>query len=214
MAYFPMFVDLNGQRCLIAGGGKVALRKVLVLLDFGAEVTVVAPVISEEIRALEAEYFGRLTLLSRAFMESDLDGQALVVAATDDKVFNHHIAELCHKQKIPVNAVDQIEDCDFIFPSYVKKDALVAAFSSAGNSPVMTQYLKERMSEILTDELGALTGLLGSIRDEVKAAVSTETQRKQVYREILALGLRGDRLPTDAEIFEIIENYADGSLPE
>lgn len=210
MAYFPMFVDLNGQRCLIAGGGKVALRKVLVLLDFGAEVTVAAPVISEEIRALEAEYSGRLTLLSRAFMESDIDGQALVVAATDDKEFNHHIAELCREQKIPVNAVDQIEDCSFIFPSYLKKDALVAAFSSAGNSPVMTQYLKECMSDIMTDELGALTGLLGSIRDEVKAAVSTEAQRKQVYREILSLGLRGDRLPTDAEISEIIENYADG----
>lgn len=207
MAYFPMFIDLNGQSCLIAGGGKVALRKVLVLLDFGAEVTVVAPAVTDEIRALEADFSERLTIVPRAFAQNDIEGQTLVIAATDDAEFNHEIARLCREHKIPVNAVDQIEDCSFIFPSYVKKKELVAAFSSAGNSPVMTQYLKERMSEIMTDELGALTGLLGSIRDEVKAKVSTEAKRKQVYREILSLGLCENRLPTDKEISGIIAKY-------
>lgn len=208
MAYFPMFIDLNGQNCLIAGGGKVALRKVHVLLDFGACITVVAPYITEEIRVLQAEYPKRLTLYQRAFLEEDLKGQTIVVTAADDKDFNHYVSKLCRIHKIPVNAVDQIDDCSFIFPSYLKKKNLVAAFSSAGKSPVMTQYLKQRMAEIMTEELGELTELLGSIREEVKQSIDGETNRKLVYKEILTLGLQKDRLPSDTEIKEIIRDYA------
>lgn len=73
-----------------------------------------------------------------------------------------------HKKHIPVNAVDQQEDCSFIFPSYLKHRDLVGAFSSAGNSPVLTQYLKESLKEILTEELGQINDYMGSIRPVVK----------------------------------------------
>lgn len=139
MAYFPMFVNLMDQECLVCGGGKVALRKVEVLLDFGARVTVVAPEICEEIQDI-----AQIKLLWRYPEESDLDGIALLIAATSDKEANHHLAQMAKAKGIPVNAVDQTEDCTFIFPSYIKEQNLVAAFSSGGNSPVMTQYLKAK----------------------------------------------------------------------
>ena len=113
MAYFPMFVDIKKKKCLIVGGGTVALRKVQVLLDFGADVVVVAPEVISKIK----EY--PVTVYQRNFEKEDLQGCELVVAATDDAGLNHEIAEAAQKQKIPVNAVDQQEDCSFIFPSYV-----------------------------------------------------------------------------------------------
>lgn len=179
MAYFPMFVDIKKKKCLIVGGGTVALRKVQVLLDFGADVVVVALEVISKIK----EY--PVTVYQRNFEKEDLQGCELVVAATDDAGLNHKIAEAAQKQKIPVNAVDQQEDCSFIFPSYVREQELVGAFSSGGNSPVLTQYLKKYMAQILTAELGEANAYLGSIRPVVKRELDTEAMRKKVYQQVL-----------------------------
>lgn len=179
MAYFPMFVDIKKKKCLIVGGGTVALRKVQILLDFGADVVVVAPEVFPKIK----EY--PVTVYQRNFEKEDLQGCELVVAATDDAGLNHEIAEAAQKQKIPVNAVDQQEDCSFIFPSYVREQELVGAFSSGGNSPVLTQYLKKYMAQILTAELGEANAYLGSIRPVVKRELDTEAMRKKVYQQVL-----------------------------
>lgn len=180
MAYFPMFISLEKKRCLVVGGGTVALRKVQVLLDFGADVVVVAPEVEKEILSQE-----NITIFLREFEESDLDYCTLVIAATDHRDANHHIAEVAKAKGIAVNAVDQKEDCTFLFPSYIKEQNLVGAFSSGGNSPLLTQYLKRECSGILTKKLGEINECMGSIRDEVKENVPDEKMRKQVYEEIL-----------------------------
>jgi uroporphyrin-III C-methyltransferase/precorrin-2 dehydrogenase/sirohydrochlorin ferrochelatase/precorrin-2 dehydrogenase/sirohydrochlorin ferrochelatase len=177
-----MFIKIEKERCLVAGGGQVALRKVRVLLDFGACVTVVAPRMMPQMSALEAQ---GVRLLRRAFCEEDLDGCALVIAATDDANKNHEIAEQAKKKNIPVNAVDQQEDCTFIFPSYIREQNLVGAFSSGGNSPVITQYLKAKLAGVLTEQLGAVNEYMGSIRETVKEQVETEALRKRVYQAVL-----------------------------
>ena len=81
--------------------------------------------------------------------------------------------------------MDQQEDCSFIFPSYVREQELVGAFSSGGNSPVLTQYLKKYMAQILTAELGEANAYLGSIRPVVKRELDTEAMRKKVYQQVL-----------------------------
>ena len=178
-----MFIEIENKNCLVVGGGTVALRKVQVLLDFGAKVHVVAPKILPEICAMEVQ---GVSLYPRAFCEEDLNGCVLAVAATDDAALNHQVAECAKNRHIPVNAVDQKEDCSFIFQSYVRQQNVVGAFSSGGNSPVLTQYLKNEMRKVLTPELGNANEYLGSIREQVKAAVDTEASRKMVYRKVLA----------------------------
>ena len=181
MAYFPMFIDIEKKKCLVAGGGTVALRKVRVLLDFGAQITVVAPQIDPQILQLT----GNVCVKERTFEPEDLKECVLVVAATDDVTENHRIARMAQKKHIPVNAVDQQEDCSFIFPSYVREQELVGAFSSGGNSPVLTQHLKNYMAQILTAELGEANAYLGSIRPVVKRELDTEAMRKKVYQQVL-----------------------------
>ena len=130
MAYFPMFLDIEGKHCLVVGGGKVALRKVQVLLDFGAHVTVVAQQIEKEIKDIaeqtqtqrkedeissmgfprseeRSESYGQVTIYERAYTEEDLQDKVFVVAATDNAAVNHEIAEDARKRNIPVNAVAQ-----------------------------------------------------------------------------------------------------------
>lgn len=206
MAYFPMFVDMTERECLIVGGGKVAYRKVIVMLDFGAKVTVVAEDICDELRKLIAgdranngwfssDAADRITIIKRRFERKDCDGMEMVIAATDDNALNHEIAEYCKAKGIMVNAVDQKADCSFIFPSYIKEKNLVAAFSSGGNSPVLTQYLKGKEKEILTPFLGELNEYMGQIREKVIAEYDTEAERKRVFKEILCAAIDNGRIP-------------------
>ena len=199
MAYFPMFVDMTERECLIVGGGNVAYRKVMVMLDFGAKVTVVAEDICDELRKLTiddtANKENRITFIKRKFEQKDCDGMEMVIAATDDNALNHEIAEYCKAKGIMVNAVDQKADCSFIFPSYIKEKNLVAAFSSSGNSPVLTQYLKGKEQEILTPFLGELNEYMGQIREKVIAQYDTEAERKRVFKEILCAAIDNGRIP-------------------
>lgn len=199
MAYFPMFVDMTERECLIVGGGNVAYRKVMVMLDFGAKVTVVAEDICDELRKLTiddiANKENRITFIKRRFERKDCDGMEMVIAATDDNALNHEIAEYCKAKGIMVNAVDEKADCSFIFPSYIKEKNLVAAFSSSGNSPVLTQYLKGKEKEILTPFLGELNEYMGQIREKVITEYDTEAERKRVFKEILCAAIDNGRIP-------------------
>ncbi len=230
MAYFPMFVDMTERECLIVGGGNVAYRKVIVMLDFGAKVTVVAENICDELRKLtiddiasedktgsytankennqtdsdaankennkpDSDAADRITFIKRKFERKDCDGMEMVIAATDDNALNHEIAEYCKANGIMVNAVDQKADCSFIFPSYIKEKNLVAAFSSGGNSPVLTQYLKGKEQEILTPFLGELNEYMGQIREKVIAQYDTQAERKRVFKEILCAAIDNGRIP-------------------
>lgn len=235
MAYFPMFVDLTDRPCLIVGGGNVAYRKVLVILDFGAKVTVVAENICDKIRSLATshnynsndslsgkkvekvdeketdkqvadityakeydvnkETFNKVTLYERKFDQKDCNGMQIVIAATDDNALNHKIAEYCRSKGIMVNAVDQKADCSFIFPSYVKEKNLVAAFSSGGNSPVLTQYLKSKEKEVLTPFLGELNEYMGQIREPVISEYDTEAERKSVFKKLLLEAIDNGKIP-------------------
>lgn len=204
-----MFVDLTNQPCLVVGGGTVAYRKVRTLLDFDAAVVVVAEEICDSIVELAAQADNRVELQTKSFEEAgtyvklrkklfeetDCDGMTIVVAATDDIFLNHRIAQYCKQNGIMVNAVDQKEDCSFIFPSYRKEKNLVEAFSSGGNSPVLTQYLKEKEKPILTPFLGELNEYMGEIRDTVIREYESEDERKRAFQEIAKAAIESGILP-------------------
>ena len=196
MAYFPMFVNLKNQPCLVVGGGLVAYRKVKVLLDFEARVVVVGENICDKIYEI-VKKSNQLELQKKCFEDADCDNMFMVIAATDDNLLNHHIAEICNSKGIMVNAVDQKEDCSFIFSSYIKEKNLIAAFSSGGNSPVLAQYLKSQEKEILTPFLGELNEYMGKIRKRVIEEYDTEEKRKEIFKEIVNTAIENGELPQE-----------------
>lgn len=196
MAYFPMFVNLKDQPCLVVGGGMVAYRKVKVLLDFEARVVVVGENICDKINEI-VKKSNQLELQKKCFEDADCDNMFMVIAATDDKELNHHIAGICNSKGIMVNAVDQKEDCSFIFSSYIKEKNLIAAFSSGGNSPVLAQYLKSQEKEILTPFLGELNEYMGKIRKRVIEKYDAEEKRKEIFKEIVNTAIENGELPQE-----------------
>ena len=112
MAYFPLFVELQGRRALIVGGGRLALHKAEKLLPYGAELRAVAPEFCPELQALPG-----VELRRGSFEPRDLDGVFLAIAATDDRDVNSAVASACRERGIPVNVVDELSECGFVFPA-------------------------------------------------------------------------------------------------
>ena len=146
MAYFPFYIDIENKKILVVGGGTVALRKIEKLMPFSPDITVVAPKICEEIKALNVK------IIDRRFCDSDLDGAFCVVSATDDETLNGRIFQLCNEKNILVNTVDDKEKCGFIFPAIASKNGITAGITTSGKSPIYAKYLKEQFINLLENK--------------------------------------------------------------
>lgn len=192
MAYFPFFVDIEGQHCLLVGGGMVAYRKAEVLVPFGPEIQIVAPEVIEPLRNLvRDENQGRLQIHVRKFEDQDIEHADFVIAATEDSSLNRRISALCKGKKIPVNVVDVQEECSFIFPALIKDGDITVGISTGGSSPTIAQYLKSSFRESIPEGFGALAIQLGSYRELVKSRVDDIHIRTAIFREMVKQGIAG-----------------------
>lgn len=180
MDFFPVFMKLRVRRCVVIGGGEVALRKVSMLLKAEARVTVVAPELCRELAEWHAQ--GRIEYLSGVFDPVDLEGAALVIAATDSLEVNRQVSLASQSRNIPVNVVDAPELCTFIVPSVVDRSPLVIAISSGGSAPVLARMLRARLETMIPAAYGKLAGLAAEFRDQVKTRFSS-TQTRRIFWE-------------------------------
>lgn len=197
MAYFPFFIDLSGRKCLIVGGGKVAARKLKKLSGFGADITLVAPEICEEVHTEGAE------LIRRGFRDTDLDGAFLVIAATNDRQLNHRIYTLCTERGILVNTVDDIENCGFIFPALVHREDITVGISTGGKCPAMAKYLRRTIEEQVDEKLLSCAETLSRYRPVIKAMFVTERARAAAMGSLLYHLIKGGTPPDD--IMKLLE---------
>lgn len=167
MDYFPLFLNLKQQSCMIVGGGNVAVRKTELLLSTHARVTVIAPTLHPTLIQWQQE--GWITTKQRTYQPGDETGQRLVIAATDKPDVNMQILTECEKQNILVNVVDQQDACRFIVPSIIDRSPLLIAISSAGKAPMLARQLRARMEAWLPHGYGKLADLAGRMREKVKA---------------------------------------------
>jgi precorrin-2 dehydrogenase / sirohydrochlorin ferrochelatase len=140
---FPMFVKLEGRRCLVVGAGKVGEPKIGALIDTGARIRVIALEASEAVH--EWANAGRITLEIRAFSAEDLDGIFLAVVATASSAINGSIYREAQKRGVLCNVVDVPELCDFYYPAVVRRGDLQIAISTSGQSPSLAQKLRQQL---------------------------------------------------------------------
>jgi len=184
MQYLPVFFHLQHRACLIVGGGKVALRKLRLLCQAGALVTVLAPEYCDALRKI-AEEDAAITLLQQSFSESALDGIALVIAATDQATVNSEVAQAAQLRNIPVNVVDQPKLGTFILPSIIDRSPVQIAVSTAGTSPVLARLLRTRLESILPANYGQLAELVARYRGKVSQLLGTVTERRRFWEQEL-----------------------------
>jgi uroporphyrin-III C-methyltransferase len=178
----PVFLKLDGRRCLLVGAGTVALDKISSLLMTGLELRIVAPDARPEIRQLAAE--GKLEWVQRSFTPSDLDGKTLVIAATNSPQVNSTVYREAVERGILCNSVDDIPNCDFFFGSIVSRGALQIAISTAGASPAFAQRLRREIDEQLPEDLAPWLENLGSLRREVLESHPCGESRKLLLHQL------------------------------
>ncbi|MGD1107803.1 MAG: siroheme synthase CysG [Terracidiphilus sp.] len=182
MSLLPIFLKLEGRRCLLIGAGTVALEKIGSLLKTGLRLRVVAPEARNEIQELAAE--GKLEWVQREFEAADLDGNFIVIAATDVPEVNAAVYREAVARGIPCNSVDDIPNCDFFFGSVVSRGDLQIAISTAGESPAVAQRLRREIDEQLPQDLGPWLAKLGEIRREVLAVHPRSENRRLLLQEL------------------------------
>ncbi|MAR92799.1 MAG: uroporphyrinogen-III C-methyltransferase [Pseudomonadales bacterium] len=183
MDYLPLFYQVTDKPCLVVGGGEVATRKASMLLRAGARLRVVAtafePAMDELLAAAGSER------LQRQYQSQDLEGMALVIAATDDDVLNSQVSQEAGAHNIPVNVVDNPALCSFILPSIVDRSPLVMAISSGGQSPVLARMIRAKLESTIPAGYGRLAALVGRFRDQAKARFADVNQRRGFWERVL-----------------------------
>ncbi|RNE93260.1 siroheme synthase CysG [Marichromatium sp. AB32] len=187
MELLPIFLDMQGQPCLVVGGGTTAARKAGNLLRAGAELTLISPTLSDELAELAES--GRLRHLARCFAPEDIPGNRLVIAATDDRDTNHRIAEIAKGHGIPVNVVDDPEACSFLLPSIVDRSPVVIAVSTGRASPVLARLLRTRLEGLIPAGYGRLAELCRRYRTPVKQRFDDARDRRRFWDRVLLGGV-------------------------
>jgi len=204
---FPMFVKLEGKRCLVIGAGKVGEPKIGGLIDTGARVQVVALEASEAVHQWARA--GRITLEIRPFTPADLDRTFLAIVATASRDLNSSIYHEAQRRGILCNVVDVPEYCDFYYPAVVRRGDLQIAVSTNGQSPSLAQKLRQQLERqfgpgyarwvaelgetrklVLASDLGPKrkSDLLHSLasREALKAALAEEPARNKNAKGVTA----------------------------
>ena len=193
MASYPINLNLANRLCIVLGGGKVAWRKVKVLLESGAKIRVVSPQIIDEFMARvernEIEY------CQKVYEKADLKGSFLVICATDSKIVNAAAARMAHEMGALVNVVDDSYPSDFTVPAQVRRGDLLLTVSTNGKSPEIARQLRKELASVYDESYGEFITLVARYREELKRSVATSGQRERLWREMI-----------DSEVLELVRN--------
>jgi len=195
MGYLPVFLDVTRRPVLVVGGGPVAERKLIALLDAEADVTLVSPRVTDMLSQLAAE--GRIRHLRRECSLDDVDGQALVYACAGNRSLDEQLAGRARALGIPINIADDPELCTFIAPSVIRRGDLQIAVSTSGASPALARRFRKQLEREFGEEYAAALELMRAARVWLKererdgAIRARKLERLACSNLILAIA-RGD----------------------
>lgn len=210
--YYPIMIDIENKLCTVVGGGKVAERKIISLLEHRAKVIVISPEITLNIRELETAK--DITCIKREYVVGDLVGSYLVYVATTDLNVSRACRQEALAENIMINVVDIPELCDFIVPAVVKRGDLTISVSTNGKSPMLAKRVREELEEDYGAIYGEYIGVLGELRKVVMEEIQDINLRGKifhtlVYSDEINHALIKQSSDIKAKAFEIYKNFKD-----
>ena len=212
MDYLPICVDLKDRIAVVFGGDEVAARKARLLLQAGARIRIVAPVLDSELASLAADH--GFEHLAHEFESTDFHDTVLAVVAVAEHRLAKQIAEAAHAQSIPVNVVDRPALCSFVLPSIIDRSPVVVAVSTGGTSPVLSRLLRSRLEAEVPAAFGRLALFAGSRRQRVKQHIPDGSRRRRFWEWLLqgpvaSMVLGGQETAADPAFDVALDEFAD-----
>jgi precorrin-2 dehydrogenase/sirohydrochlorin ferrochelatase len=204
---YPIFVIIADKPCLVVGGGAVGERKVLDLTAAGARVTVVSRTLTPELTALADR--GEIVYLPGDFAETQVEGMALVMAATNEPEVNARVSAAAQARGIWVNVADEPEHCTFIVPAQVRRGDLTLAISTGGASPALARRLREELQQHFGPEYGPYLGLLQRVRTRLLSERRGHPDNARLFHRLVDSPLKeavaqGDRAKVVGVLHEVL----------
>ena len=189
--YYPVYIELREQPCVVIGGGKIAEGKVEGLIAAQASVTVISPDLTSGLQMLAEQK--QITYIARTYQPGDLSAAFLVICATDQQEINHQVWQEATANRQLVNVVDDTPRCNFIAPSILRKGDLTIAISTSGKAPALAVRLKERFQCELGPEYERFLELAGELREPLARNIPDFETRKALWYKLV-----------DSEIFDVL----------
>ncbi len=184
-------IGLEQRQAVVVGGGSVAARKVVGLLETGAQVTVISPELAPELVNLVEQ--GYITAVKRAYQEGDLTNAFIAVAGTDDPAVNEAVWQEAEQRGCLVNVVDDPAHSNYIMPAVVRRGEMVIAISTGGASPALARRLREWLETLISPEYAGLVELLAELRPDLVSGYDPGEARLEAALRLV-----------DSELLEVI----------
>jgi precorrin-2 dehydrogenase/sirohydrochlorin ferrochelatase len=181
--FFPVLLNVRGRLCVVIGGGDVAGRKINTLLERGAVVKVIAPMVRSDIAALADR--GAIDLEPRGYQAGDLASAFLCVAAADDPEVNAAVRHEAGVRRVLVNVVDDPEGSDYQVPSFFENGPLLIALGTSGSSPAVARTLRRMIQEWLGDSFEEALAIVERFRERVRAEIEDPKERVRFWEEAI-----------------------------
>ncbi|MDA8407969.1 MAG: bifunctional precorrin-2 dehydrogenase/sirohydrochlorin ferrochelatase [Deltaproteobacteria bacterium] len=186
MRPYPVMLNLENKRAIVIGGGRVALRKTLGLLESGAKVAVISPKLVREMVQLKDE--SRVDWVESPFNDEALDqfpDAVLIFGTTDNRETNLEIYEAANKRKVPCNIADVPDLCSFIVPAVISQGDLIISVSTGGSSPALARRIREELEKQFGPEYGRMTRLMGELRKHVLNVGTDSDKNRKLFSELV-----------------------------
>lgn len=202
--FFPFMIDVGEKNILVIGGGNVSLRKCMLFLDYGARITVISPKLDPGFDVFK----DRITHICDVYREEYLTDAFALIAASDDVEVNRRAADRAKALGIPVNAVDDPENCSFFIPAVVRRGDLSIGISTGGKSPALAGQIRRQLEDQFGKDLEDRINILGKLR-EVLLSCETDPSRR---RNLLMDAAQAEGPALTALVTEICQTYGVASL--
>ncbi len=183
MKYYPVYIDISKRKCVVAGGGDVAERKVERLLECGARVVVIGNELTPNLEAMKNEE--KISHIPDNYKNDYIEGALLVIGATDRDEINERIYRDSRERGILVNIVDDPAKCDFIVPSVFQQGDLSIAISTGGKSPALARNLREELEQRYGHEYRILLNIMGDIREKIISRGEPSDENRKLFESVL-----------------------------
>jgi precorrin-2 dehydrogenase / sirohydrochlorin ferrochelatase len=204
MKLYPLFINIENKPAVIVGGGEVACRKLKDLLECGAKIKVIAPVIHKEIMDIKTNNPDSVKILKRGYRYNDIEGAYIVFAASDNPEINNAIFLEAEKKRIPVNSVDDPENCSFIVPSVSRRGNLILAVSTSGASPAMAAKIRRTIEKNIPENIEVILTALQEARTTLKDIKNlTQPERAAALKKII---------DDDDLLKRLLSHYREGTI--
>ncbi|MGZ9585148.1 precorrin-2 dehydrogenase/sirohydrochlorin ferrochelatase family protein [Paenibacillus marinisediminis] len=177
---YAIMLNLKCKLCTVIGGGRVATRKIRQLLECGAEIKIISPVLSAELAELVEQR--AIQHVEREYEECDINGACLVFAATDDPIVNEQVAIDCQAAQVLVNVAHASTRSDFTNPGVLRYGPVQVTVSTGGASPTLTRHIIDKVDHIIDDRIAVLADKLHRARSEAQRHIEHDEQRMEWLR--------------------------------